>query len=105
MMIIGAQHLQGMETDKQSSTPVTMVAEFISDKLDEAGKEADIIIEYDVIVSVCGENMSGLAIYEKTAKSFRFFYATNTDVVLADDNDEIYNETNSLKAFCNQMCK
>ena len=104
-MIIGAQHLQGMETDKQSSTPVAMVAEFISDKLDEVGKDADIIIEYDVIVSVCGENMSGLAIYERDTKSFRFFYATNTDVVLADDDDEIFNETNSLKTFCDQMCK
>ncbi len=104
-MIIGAQHLQGMEIDKQGSTPVAMVAEFISDRLDEAGREADIIIEYDVIVTVCGESMSGLAIYEKTTKSFRFFYATNTDVVLADDNDEIYNETNSLKTFCKQVCK
>ena len=104
-MIIGTRHLQGMETNKQNPTPVTMVAEFISDRLDRVGKEADIIIQYDVVISVCGENMSGLAIYERGTKLFRFFYATNTDIVLAAEDDEIYNETNYLKTFCNQMCK
>lgn len=105
MMVASTLQLQGMKTNKQISTPVLMVAEFISDKVDEAGKEADIIIEHDVIVTVCGENMSGLAIYNEATKSFRFFYASNTSVVLACDDDEIYNETKSLKTFCNQMCK
>ena len=105
MMIANTLQLQGMKIDKQIPTPIVMVAEFISDKLDEAGKEADIIIEHGVIVAICGETMSGLAIYNEGTKSFRFYYATNTDVVLACDNDEIYNETKSLKTFCNQMCK
>ena len=104
-MVVATRHLQGMDINEQTSTPVTMVAEFISDMLDRAGKDADIIIEHDVIVTVCGENMSGLAIYGKGTKSFRFFYATNIDVVLACDDDEIYNETDSLKTFCDQVCR
>ena len=104
-MIAGEFALQAMKINAHASPPVTMVAEFIGDRLDRANKEADIIIEHGVIITVCGESMSGLAIYDSDTKSFRFFYATNTDLVLADDDDEIYNETTSLKIFCNYMCK
>ena len=80
--------------------PVKLVEEYLRDKL---GDRAHIVIANRVIM-VAGGKYSGVALYDRSDKSFRFLYASNIEAVLSNDDDEIFEETD-IKEFCKWVSK
>ena len=54
------------------------------------------------VVIVVGSNKSGLAVYGKKSKLFRFYCAHNLEVMLSTDDEEVYEEV-ELEDFCREL--
>ena len=81
--------------------PIKLIAEYIRETVHS--KPVQIIIKNRTIM-VAGENYSGVALYNSKDKSFKFMYVNNIEALLANDDEEIFEETD-VKKFCEWMSK